>query len=532
MAPVEPEAAARNNVFAYMPFGTHMALVLGLTAHVVLVARRAAKALPPATATRTQEPLRRRYAVIFSLIAALSLASVTTFAVIWRAISYKEWVHTETGSTPNVLYNGAHGTAGGRWYLGDWIHDVDLQAESDAIAVRTPEGFLYTSQHFTGLLAASMFFGVQGHRRNLHASTVASFVLLGATGSLGYALSLFFITILYTPLTIHQDDTLLHHARFTPSPVVYYLPITASLLFMYCLPTAFREHDFLARTLSANTISTLRWGKVAVPMLLAFAPEVLPASLGRQHVSKTAAHRSYTRVFQFLSTGSIVLYWVLVVADVTHNTPQMRHSRLDVFKNSVGLSKDGSLTNRILSGISATAQRLKIVSKDPIIGATSADVLFTVISLLTWTFSRDLDVEAMLENSVLAFLVPHHPEKHVAFQEGAKLATQLLQPQSKPDPLLDTETTTPRKRGRPAKNKPPVPSRRSARSHAESTFHPNPSTQKQVAEMHTDGPLTAAADLVHSQESTALALFLVFVGGLGQLAASALGADVTGPREE
>jgi hypothetical protein len=163
MAPVEGGAAARNNLFAYAPFGGHIALVVGLTAHVLLVARRAAKSLPPTTSTRSQQPLRRRYAVLFSTLAALSLASVTAFAVIWRAVSYARWAdHTGAPTSQNALYAGGYADADERLYLGDWILDVNLQKEQDEVAVATQEGFLYTTQHFVGLIASSVFFGVEG----------------------------------------------------------------------------------------------------------------------------------------------------------------------------------------------------------------------------------------------------------------------------------------------------------------------------------------------------------------------------------
>lgn len=163
MAPVEPDAAARNNLFAYAPFGTHIALVISLTGHVLYVARRAAKSLPPTTATRTQEPLRRNYAIFFSVLAALSLATVTAFAVLWRAISYVRWSESGVANSPNGIWNGPYGTGEeGRWYLGDWIRDIDLRKESDRISIHHSEGFLYTSQHFMGLLASSIFFGVEG----------------------------------------------------------------------------------------------------------------------------------------------------------------------------------------------------------------------------------------------------------------------------------------------------------------------------------------------------------------------------------
>lgn len=163
MAPVEADAAARNNIFAYVPFGSHVALVVGLTAHVLLVARRAAKALPPTTLTRTQQPLRRRNAIIFSALAAVSLASVTTFAVLWRAMSYVNWAHSGSPNAPNALHLGNYGTGPeGRFYFGDWVRDIDLQKESDRVAIAHSEGFLYTFQHYVGLMVSSIFFGVEG----------------------------------------------------------------------------------------------------------------------------------------------------------------------------------------------------------------------------------------------------------------------------------------------------------------------------------------------------------------------------------
>jgi hypothetical protein len=163
MAPVEPEASARNNLFAYAPFTSHILLVIGLTVHVLRVARRASKSLPPSTTTRSQQPLRRNYAILFSVLAALSLASVTTFAVFWRAISYAQWAESGAKNSPNGLWTGWYGTGEeGRLYLGDWIRDIDLRKAADKVAISTPEGFLYTSQHFLGLLASSIFFGVEG----------------------------------------------------------------------------------------------------------------------------------------------------------------------------------------------------------------------------------------------------------------------------------------------------------------------------------------------------------------------------------
>ena len=292
MAPVETDAATRSNSLPVALFGGQILLVSGLTAYVLFTARRAAQAQPPSTRTRTQYPARRRHAVIFSVLAFLSLASVTTFAVLWRAISYVQWAEHAHHQTPGGIWSGWYGTGEGEgWHLGDWITDIDLLHESDAIAIRKPEGFLYTSQYAVGLLATSIFMGVQGkhhllrstlrhrfhgvygladpnyagHRRNLSTTTIASFVLLASSGSLGYALSLFFITILYTPVSEHKDDTFSHDALFAPSPIVYDIAIAVSTIALNLFPELVATYGDARMT---------RLGYLAMPLFFAFAPKV------------------------------------------------------------------------------------------------------------------------------------------------------------------------------------------------------------------------------------------------------------------
>lgn len=220
-----------------------------------------------------------------------------------------------------------------------------------------------------------------------------------------------------------------------------------------------------------------------------------------------------------------------------------------------------SKPNRLLSGISITGQKLKRISKHPAISVTSLDVLFTTISLLTWTFTRDLDVEAILENSIFSFLV-RKEEKHVAFTDKLIKGKETAAESEAEAEAAGTQT--PRKRGRPKKaasvsggssvngtgsmrrstrNKRSVDldsdaesivTRRRTRrsdyeSDAESTYQPSEQTKRSVAGLESDGA-TSAADVAHAGESTALALFLAFAGGMGQLAAGALGAEVAGPQ--
>ncbi|UPX16694.1 uncharacterized protein EKO05_0007082 [Ascochyta rabiei] len=567
MAPVETAAASRTNNLAVLLFGGQTLLVAGLSAHVLLTTRRAARALPPSTRTRSQNQARRRHARVFSAMALLSLASVTAFAVVWRAISYLQWAELGNHETPGSLWQGWYGTgdAGARtWHLADWLRDVDLVAESNAVAVLKPAGFYYTAQHFVALLASAVFIGVEGHRRNLAPWTVASFVTLGACGSLGYALSLFFVTILYTPLTVHSDDTPLHDALFTPRPAVYWTPILASLLGLLEFPN-FIHHG--------GDVRVLRLGYLLTPLFLAFAPQLTPVALGVSHATKARAHRSYATVFHFLAIISFVFYARVFYINMRDSVPAPPHNVWDVFSNALG--RDTTRTNRLLQGLGRFARKLSSVSRHPALSVTSLDVLFTGLSLLTWTFTRDLDVEALLSSSLLSFLVPKHKE-HVRFFEP--LIHKLDAATNLSDPAETIPTTTPKKRGSKSSAEDAAATgiqaspdsaqksvRRSTRrsalaafdsavetvtgaktpqsqtvqafadahpedSDADSTYLPDEKTQHDVEQTEVDG-LETEGDYADAAESTALALFLTFFGGLGQLASAALGAEVAGPLE-
>ena len=104
-----------------------------------------------------------------------------------------------------------------------------------------------------------------GNRRNLSTWTIAAFVLLASLGSLGYALSLFFITILYTPISEHSDDAALHNALFTPSHLIYDVAIIASIIALNLFPELVADY---------GDVRVTRLGYLAMPLFFAFAPMV------------------------------------------------------------------------------------------------------------------------------------------------------------------------------------------------------------------------------------------------------------------
>jgi hypothetical protein len=371
---------------------------------------------------------------------------------------------------------------------------------------------------------------VIGRRRNLTPFTIASFVVLSALGSLGFALNLFFVLVLYTPLALHDDHSTRHDALFTPKAPLLYVPVVGSILLQQFLPY------FIARR---SDLVVLRSAYFVVPLFLAFAPQIVPPTLGNRHPTKAAAHRSYVSAFYILGLSSLLLQWYQVGFSFFVNTPAAPNSVYDLFMNAIG--KHEERPNRLLTGLSNTAQQLKRISGHPAITITGNDILFTAAGLLAWTFLRQLDVNDILHNSVLSFLAPPKVEKHVTFKEKTEEAVEKVEEEVIP-------LVTPKRRGRPKKNgiangvsSTPTASsvgslRRSTRrrtnnpyveSDAEDAYEPTSQTSKAVKQTESDGS-TATDDLLAGGESTALVLLLGFTSGLGQLAASVLGAEVTG----
>lgn len=78
-------------------------------------------------------------------------------------------------------------------------------------------------------------------------------------------MSLFFVTILYTPISEHRTDASYHNALFTPSPIVYDAGIVISVLSLNLLPELVA--DF-------GDVRIMRLGYIVMPLFFAFAPQV------------------------------------------------------------------------------------------------------------------------------------------------------------------------------------------------------------------------------------------------------------------
>ncbi|KAF2277216.1 uncharacterized protein EI97DRAFT_432814 [Westerdykella ornata] len=612
MAPLDPDVTGHSNALPLAVFSSQILAVAGLSTHILLSIYRTAKFLPPSAATRAQQSTRRRHAALFFSLGAVALASVTTFAIAWRILSYFEWADHkgDAREVPGSLWTGWYGTGEkgvGRWRLGDWWSDVDDISKADAVVLAAPESFFYLYEHFTGVTAAAIFFGVEGRRRNLPISTIASFVLLSAMGSLGWALNLFFVLLLYTPMAVHDDGSVRHDTHFAPHPAVLYVPVIGAIALEQSLPM------LLARR---TDLTLFRIAYVTVPLFLAFAPEIIPLNWGRLHATKAAAHHSYAPAFHTLGLSSLVLHWAQFLAALLVNTPPPRSSVYDVFHRAIGVPGEAETpSSRLRAGLANTFDKLKLVSGHPAVSVTGMDVLVTGATLLAWAFVRRVDVGDVLECSVLRFLSGRGGRKgrHVAFKEkeevveggegeGREGLKKTKEKGGELDGSAKTSMSTPPRRGRGRPRKGTVtttspkgteaapsalahslttgsapastssapspgstPLRRSTRrrtrtranptdalhravesspsSHSSSdeaegedgdgTYEPPARLSSALEQTEFEGSSSRSGfggeeELIEGGEATALALVLAFLGGLGQVGAGVLGAEVIG----
>lgn len=257
-----------------------------------------------------------------------------------------------------------------------------------------------------------------------------------------------------------------------------------------------------------------------------------------------SAHQSSRKIFATLRWLSLPIFWKQLLAITTADVTPKHSSVYDFLLHP--LAKHNHDNEGFTASLKSAAHRLSYVSTNPIISATSSDVMFTVISLCAWAFVRNLNAEDMLDYRVPIPFLPRYWKKEKKAPVIKEVASD------KEDDVVEVKLppTTPAKRGRgrPKKNGDAVAVssaasttsstgtlRRSTRrktqvqpdSDPEDEFQPSPRLSEEVANMETDGS-TTTEDVMAGGEAAALGLFLTFIGGLGELAASVLGAEVVG----
>ncbi|KAK0129732.1 hypothetical protein ONS96_000291 [Cadophora gregata f. sp. sojae] len=148
MAPVPIESSPSYIHTAVV--GAHLFSVVYLSLVACRTIYRSYLALPPSSATRHREPLRKGYVQTFSILAIASLATAGFFGVKFALLSYRVW-STERGvDLPESLFGdkGAlrAGEHPGRFHLVRWLSDTPFYRDSREIVAEKARHFWWVNR--------------------------------------------------------------------------------------------------------------------------------------------------------------------------------------------------------------------------------------------------------------------------------------------------------------------------------------------------------------------------------------------------
>ncbi|KAJ9664117.1 hypothetical protein H2201_005357 [Coniosporium apollinis] len=544
MAPFEPDTARSNliPIVAYFAQTVSVGLLLFV---IVRFIDQASAALPPSQDTRHRQSKRTRDIRIFTVLTALSFLLAAYFVISRRVFSYLDWASHHNEDAPNTLwsgwYGGARDTEGGGLTsytdlkLGRWWQDTKYSTNDDQLVLGNSKGLWWAQQLVPSMIAWSIFVGVEGRRRGMPKHVLCAFVALAQTISLSAAQSLFWITLLLTPIHLKSSK---RDPQWTPKPMAYLLPIVMSFACNALMPFAV---DYLIFT------QPLRVAYFGMLILMTLIPRIAPNVLGSTHSTVHSAHRSSAIIFKSLSVTSFLLHARQTATALLDNSPPPTYRKYSYIWNSHPETQHSTL---YLARVAFT-RVLGALSDNPAISAVAWDVLLSALSLCLWAVVRGIDVGDML-SAIVPFKSAHKDEKHVSF-EGEK---------PKPNGPVDTvasPTSSKRGRGRPKKDTAtPATStaasttsarelRRSIRHHRTAPSSSAVSALHGVEDSEEDdsGPYVPPADVaaeveglehedegaetvVEEAEAAALGWGLFALGGLGVLSAGVCGGEVCG----
>ncbi|KAI4598257.1 hypothetical protein KJ359_003141 [Pestalotiopsis sp. 9143b] len=142
----------------------------------------------------TIDQRRRNAIVVFSALAALSLATTWYHMFCFFQWSYREWETPRAAAGPlSVDRDGL--------YLGDWLRDTTLFKQAWVSTLETPLRAWWSTQIFGFCAIWSVMLAAQAHKRSI--PHLWLFMLLGQIVAISFAANLSFLAF----LVYDQDDT-------------------------------------------------------------------------------------------------------------------------------------------------------------------------------------------------------------------------------------------------------------------------------------------------------------------------------------
>ncbi|KAG0652051.1 hypothetical protein D0Z07_1420 [Hyphodiscus hymeniophilus] len=528
MAPVEIQSTPSR-----LPAGvafSHFFLTGWLSFVAVRTIYRSYLALPPSSATRHRQPLRRGHVQLFSILAFTSLVTAFYFGMRFASLSYRVWAAERGVELPENFFGdkGAlrPGEHPGRLHITRWLNDTPFYRDCLEIVAEKARHFWWGQQINLGLVSWGLFAAIEGQRRKI--PNLWIFMALAQLVNLSFAQNLFFVAILLTPVPLPENvngltksyvpATASRLSRFSerfilkkpegwfPKPAINLLILALTYLSVFLIP-------FASNTPSFMTVTTLSRILPFLPILL---PYIIPESFGSVHDHPHETYGTYTSIFRTIAATSVLLHFKSTALALFHNTPEShyyRHSLLHPFKE-----EHRSALSR---GYTALSRLLGAVNEHPAVSAVGWDVMLSGLSLGIWAAVRGLEPKKML-SSTTVFMERVEPVIE-GIQDKIKVEAEKTAQIIEPQPS--------RRRGRPKKSETSTPEladdaamahspRRRVRSsktdEADDAYRPAESEQLE------EGDENAEED----SEVGALAWGLITAGGLGYGSASVYGAEV------
>ena len=422
MAPIEQDLSSSNTRALLAASG-----YLGTTTFLlVLIAYRvyyrAFISLPPSQSTRSRQHSRNSHTEIFAGLAAICLGVAIYYGYQFLLLSYQIWAYEHGEVVPTGLISDEGLLAANRptLFVGRWFHDTDLVGELWEICMEKTRRRWWTNQLFLSSAAWSSYVSIKGRSHAI--PHLWAFVALAPLVSLSFAMNLFFLAILFTPLPIPEDATALntrsgkgqgqktikslktaaitvavktdgllqriYNVRdhyfppkphdWTPHPLISFIPLGLTLVHTVLL-------SFASNTTAFHSLLNLLLLDIFLPILL---PAILPLRWGSTSAKK---HHHHTRSLTIFSILSLALHLFQTMIAILYNDPGAhRHRHLIL---SFHREADRTRTARTAT---ALGRIVKAVSDHPAVGKIGSDVILVAITLATWASIRGLDPKHLL----------------------------------------------------------------------------------------------------------------------------------------
>ncbi|TAQ85169.1 hypothetical protein B7494_g6508 [Chlorociboria aeruginascens] len=516
MAPVEihtPPSLLPTGVVA-----SHIFLVGYLSIIVSRTIYRSYLALPPSSATRHRQPLRRGHVQAFSALAVVSLMLATYFGVQFSGLSYRVWATERGVELPDSVFGDKGAFRGGehpgRVHLFRWLNDTPFYQDSLEIVTEKARYFWWGQQINLGTVSWSIYLAIEGQRRKI--SNLWAFMLLSQLVGLSYAQNLFFVAVLLTPVPLPENvreitrssvlgtsSTYSHIVErivpvkpegWMPKPALYIILLFLNFGTIFLIPFASNTPSFMTVTLLAKVLPL-------TPLLL---PYLVPESWGTIHEHPHSAHNTYITLFRTISVISASLHLKSTVLALFYNTPEShyyRHSLLHPFKE-----EHRSGFNRASVAIGTL---FGSVREHPAVSGAGSDVILSGLSLGVWATIRGLDTKQILG---LSMVFMKRVEKEVE-EDVASVKEESVKA------IQNSSTPARRRAGRPRKSETDVtydaPRRLRSKKDDDPAYQPIGAQLQEGDE-----------DVEDDWEIGALAWGAITTGGLGNGSAGIFAAEV------